>query len=178
MTKWVSESVSVAPAESRGARTRRRAARGVRRARERAAATSEGLLYMNYDDAAATAAVISLWICLARLAHWRAAHPPRLRGNASAGLFMPLLTFRYARCEWRCTKCNISPGREISRPNERSHRTFGMQIRQSVVCKRTYATHAIPIGGCRRPLWDPLRRFLHYINLHFSWFICTITILA
>lgn len=85
------------------------------------------------------------------------------RERLYGGLFIPLLTFSYAHCERRCTNCNILPGTEISWRNERSPLTFGMQIRQTVVCKRTYATQRYG-----RPLWDPLRRFLHYINLNFS----------
>lgn len=53
----------------------------------RRARASEGLLCMNYDDAGAPSAVISLWICWAPFAHWLTAHPPRLSGNASGGLF-------------------------------------------------------------------------------------------
>lgn len=136
MIEWVLLSVSLPLGMLTGEWMRRRAA-------QRVASTSEGLLYMNYDDAAAPSAVISLWICWVLLAHWWKAHPPWVRGNASGGLFIPLLTFRYARCECRCTNCNILPGREISRTNERSHRAFGMQILQTVVCKRTYATHAV-----------------------------------
>lgn len=40
------------------------------------------------------------------------------------------------------------PG-EISRTDERSHRAFGMQIQETVVCKRTYATHAVQAPAMR-----------------------------
>lgn len=64
-------------------------------------------------------------------------------GTPLVAFFIPVLTFSYAHCEWRCTNCNILLGTEISRANERFARTFGMQIRLTVVCKRTYATHAV-----------------------------------
>lgn len=111
--------------------------------RRGAAPSSEGLLYMNYDDAAAPTAVISLWIRSALFAHWWKAHPTRLHGNASGGLFYSFIDIQLCTLrEARCTNCNILPETELSRVSERPRRTFGMQIRQTVVCKRTYATHA------------------------------------
>lgn len=129
--------VSLPPKKAHGARARRRAA-------QRVASSSKGLLYMNYDDAAAPSAVISLWICWTLLAHWLKTHPPFVRER----LRWPFL-FLYWHSVMHIASGDAQTvifrhGAEISRANEeRSHRTFGMQIRLTVVCKRTYATDAV-----------------------------------
>lgn len=127
------------------------------------APTSEGLLYMNYDDAATPSAVISLWICWTLLAHWLKTHPPFVRER----LRWPFL-FLYWHSVMHIASGDAQTvifrhGTEISRANERSRRTFGMQIRWL-----SYVNELMLLMRYRRPLWGPLRRFLHYINLHFS----------